>query len=358
MNKRLDISFPYTSKTEWMALIKAGLKGKPIEDLNVEFEPTHSISPFQHLEDTSPEANAPLGLNDNRILEIGEDLTNLNFSSVNKYALDALTYGANTLRVSTQILESVTSIEQALNGIHLDMIHLDFVPDSDLPIDTALLHYRNYIDSLPDSSNITAEIAMSPNQLEDFIIKHRDIYEALNGQYMTRWVQFHTAISNPISTLTGMFTDLISLMECGHEIGVNAFGSLKIEVEAGEDFLTNIAALRAIHILLANLKRHAQDTDRAPFITGSVLQNVENMDPRLGYIPVTYKAMSLLSGGAQRLYLKISPQNEESNRIVRNINHLLTLESDYNLVSDPAAGSYYIENLTLEIVKSVWDNLI
>ena len=44
-----------------------------------------------------------------------------------------------------------------------------------------------------------------------------------------------------------------------------------------------------------------------------------------------------------------------SERIARNQQLLLKEESHLNRIVDPAAGSYYIENLTVAIAKQAWD---
>ena len=47
--------------------------------------------------------------------------------------------------------------------------------------------------------------------------------------------------------------------------------------------------------------------------------------------------------------------NEFSERLARNQQLLLKEESHFDKVIDPAAGSYYIENLTVSIAKQAWD---
>ena len=46
---------------------------------------------------------------------------------------------------------------------------------------------------------------------------------------------------------------------------------------------------------------------------------------------------------------------EFSNRIARNVQSILKEESRFNKIIDPAAGSYYIENLTASIISAAWN---
>ena len=44
-------------------------------------------------------------------------------------------------------------------------------------------------------------------------------------------------------------------------------------------------------------------------------------------------------------------------RVARNLQHLLKMESYLDRVVDPAAGSYYIEELTIRMVEHCWKQL-
>jgi methylmalonyl-CoA mutase len=47
-----------------------------------------------------------------------------------------------------------------------------------------------------------------------------------------------------------------------------------------------------------------------------------------------------------------------SRRIARNVQHLLKLEAGFGSVADPAAGSYYVENLTRQMVMRAWEDFV
>ena len=75
---------------------------------------------------------------------------------------------------------------------------------------------------------------------------------------------------------------------------------------------------------------------------------------------VTTETMSSLIGGIDSMtVLPFNAVYEESNdfseRIARNVQLLLKGESYFDKVNDPAAGSYYIEELTANIIKQAWD---
>ena len=43
-----------------------------------------------------------------------------------------------------------------------------------------------------------------------------------------------------------------------------------------------------------------------------------------------------------------------TNRIARNVQHILQMESHLNRVVDPAGGSYYVEKMTTAIAEEAW----
>jgi methylmalonyl-CoA mutase len=73
----------------------------------------------------------------------------------------------------------------------------------------------------------------------------------------------------------------------------------------------------------------------------------------------TTESMSAIIGGTDSL--SVTPfdnifiaNNDFSNRIARNIQIILSEEAYFDRVIDPAAGSYYIENLTNSIAAEAW----
>lgn len=80
-------------------------------------------------------------------------------------------------------------------------------------------------------------------------------------------------------------------------------------------------------------------------------------DPYVNMLRNTTEAMSALLGGCNSLSISafdelFSIPTDFSKRISRNISNLLKDESYFDKVSDPAAGSYYIEELTDKLVES------
>ena len=83
-------------------------------------------------------------------------------------------------------------------------------------------------------------------------------------------------------------------------------------------------------------------------------------DPYVNMLRDTTEAMSGAIGGVDSMEVlpfdhAFRAPGEFSNRIARNVQSLLLDESHFDQVVDPAAGSYYIEELTDAVSKISWD---
>jgi methylmalonyl-CoA mutase len=84
------------------------------------------------------------------------------------------------------------------------------------------------------------------------------------------------------------------------------------------------------------------------------------LDAHTNPIRQTYQALSAVLGGANVLWVK--PLDEENattqeRRIARNVSAILKEEAYLDKVQDPAAGSYFLENLVAGLVKETQASL-
>lgn len=131
-------------------------------------------------------------------------------------------------------------------------------------------------------------------------------------------------------------------------------GDATIWLTPGPDYLTNIAFIRAVR-LCANLIV-AHKPEASGYEIGLITQGDE-ADPNSAKIRSTAHAMAAMIGGADILMMRPSDgvgKTAFERRIARNVHHLLTEEAQISKVADPAAGSYYIENLTDHLAQKIW----
>jgi methylmalonyl-CoA mutase len=82
-------------------------------------------------------------------------------------------------------------------------------------------------------------------------------------------------------------------------------------------------------------------------------------DPFVNLLRTQTEAMSAILGGADSLTVEpfdivFRQPDEFSERIARNQQLILKEEAYFDKVADPAAGSYYIENLTTLVAENAW----
>jgi hypothetical protein len=116
-----------------------------------------------------------------------------------------------------------------------------------------------------------------------------------------------------------------------------------IMLELKQDFLAQIAELRAIRYIVADqdfkiIARLDPDT--------AISTNKQTL------IDINYRIMSAYMGGADVVIgIEYTQSRSSMARLTLNIQHILQLESNINLVKDPMAGSYMVEALTNALIR-------
>ncbi len=132
---------------------------------------------------------------------------------------------------------------------------------------------------------------------------------------------------------------------------------------SGPNYFMEIAKLRAARILWSKLcEAYRADPVRARVTlhSSSSMWNLTLYDPHTNILRGTTEAMSSVLGGADMVsvlpfdYL-FGKTTEFSERIARNVQIILREESYFGRVADPAAGSYYVENLTGSLASGAWE---
>jgi hypothetical protein len=146
----------------------------------------------------------------------------------------------------------------------------------------------------------------------------------------------------------------------------NESSTLYLRVGIGNNLSVEIAKLRAMRIIWERTLLNLQLPLMPLFIIGQTsplyltrLQEVNNL------VRLTLSTLSGILGGCNTVTVLPYTLTPESNfihtdRWARNIQHLLIHESGLSNVADSLAGSYYIENLTQQILQAAeeWSRLL
>jgi methylmalonyl-CoA mutase len=155
---------------------------------------------------------------------------------------------------------------------------------------------------------------------------------------------------------------LTQLTERGLPVDKAATG-MRFNFSVGSDYFMEIARIRAARLLWANIVKaygpSCDDIARMSIHTETASWNMSVYDPYVNMLRTTTESMSAAIAGVDSHVVipfdsAYTRAGEFSERIARNQQLLLKEESYLDKVADPAAGSYFIENLSSAIAGEAW----
>ena len=386
--KGLFQEFPPVTTQQWEEKIHEDLKGADY-DKKLVWQTLEGIKarPYyrsEHLEAIGHTQSLPgefpfvrgIKASDNN-WEIRQDLEEEDLVKANALALQALSRGAEAIGLNASQVSTADDLKVLLKGIDLDKtpIHwlhsrnyqqlmdalIQYAGGKDLkgsfnfdPLGYYLL-YGNYYNS--KESNF--------EQAAGLLAKGKDHFPRLklitiNSQLL------HNAGASMVQELAFALSQateyLVNLTEKGLSVDDIA-GRMQFTVAVGSNYFMEIAKLRAIKILWANIVRQYN-----PGVDASMKINLHAVtsgwnksiyDPYVNMLRTTTEAMAAAIAGVDSMTVEPFDQvykkpDDFSRRIARNQQIILKHESYFNQVVDPSAGSYYIENLTQSMAEASW----
>jgi len=174
---------------------------------------------------------------------------------------------------------------------------------------------------------------------------------------------FHNLGANTSQEIAFVLSAAVEYLERfkNQDISIQDYLSgLEFSMAVGTNYFMEIAKIRALRILFYNIIKMYNVSGFNPedihIHCESSIWTKTIYDPYVNMLRNTTEAMSALLGGCNSLSISafdeiFSTPTDFSKRISRNISNLLKEESYFDKVSDPAAGSYYIEELTDQLVE-------
>jgi len=201
-----------------------------------------------------------------------------------------------------------------------------------------------------------------------------DIFEWCN-ENLPKWnvisisgYHIREAGANAVQELAFTFANAIEYVRSAIKAGldVNKFGEqLSFFFNAHNNFFEEIAKFRAARRIWAKIMREKFGVTNEEALKlrfhaqtgGSTLtaQQIEN-----NIVRVTIQALAAVLGGCQSLHTNAKDEalalpTEESARTALRTQQIIAYESGVTDTVDPLAGSYFVEHLTDEIEKRVWE---
>ena len=396
-DNKLFSEFPPVSTEKWEEVINKDLKGadyekklvwKTIEGFKV--RPYYRAENLEGLEylDTNP-GEKPFvrgkHMADN-VWEVRQDIRVKDLAEANRIALDAVQRGATSLGLCAKQVSSVADLEKLLKGIYINAVSINFMCSDDYL--QLLKLYAEYAkkngykaEELCGSVDFDmfryalkngkfhrgeeGDLQMAKELVEyahDALPKFRVL--AVNGQML------HNSGSNIVQELGFSLAAANELVCRLTDMGCKAHRvacRIQLNVGVGSTYFMEIAKIRAARLLWSKIvEQYKPECDCAYklFINATTSAwNQSVYDPYVNMLRSTTEAMSSAVAGADSIsVLPFDNAYKEADdfgyRIARNQQLLLKEESYLDKIVDPAAGSYYIENLTDEIAKGAWERFL
>lgn len=408
---KLFTEFPPITTEVWEAQIVAELKGKDYEKTLVwRTNEGFNVRPYyrsENIEGLSFTENLPgqfpyirgKQAKGNSWL-VRQEITVTDFKAANAKALEILNKGVTSLGFvfenCTEI--SVDDLKVLLNGICLESAEVNFVMAcKNGTLVKSLVDYVKKEQYAPEK----VDLSISHDPIGRFTLrgkfccsetevfeKTKEIIEAVDGFCKTQVIavngkNFNNAGSSIVQELGFSLAIgaeyLTRLTEAGLDSGKVA-PKIRFNFGIGGNYFMELAKLRAARLLWANIvKAYAPkcfcdseckcegDCKEGICLCAASMNihcetstwNKTIYDPYVNMLRTQTEAMSAVLGGTDSLtVLPFDAVYEQptdfAERIARNQQALLKEEVHFDKIADPAAGSYYIETLTVSIAEEAW----
>ncbi|MDO4581617.1 MAG: methylmalonyl-CoA mutase family protein [Bacillota bacterium] len=190
-------------------------------------------------------------------------------------------------------------------------------------------------------------------------------------QLKTIYIQgsvYHNAGANAVQEIAAAMTTAIAYIDALQQRGFaidEIAKAIRFEFSIGANFFMEIAKLRAVRVIWAQLIKAYGGSAEAAKIDVAARTSAFTAtvyDPYVNILRTTTQAFSGVVGGVNAMNVApfdaaVRKSDELSRRVARNIQ--IMMQEEFNLLSpvDPAGGSYYIETLTGQLAEAAWKQL-
>jgi methylmalonyl-CoA mutase len=391
---KLFSEFPPISTQQWEERINEDLKGADYDKKLVWKTPEGiSVKPYYRSEHISALPN--LGtfpghypfLRGNKTMdntwEIRQCVEVSNIREANHIAVAALTKGATALSLDVSEVESASDLAELLKNIPLEKTDIHFFSS------------RNYPQLLNQLIEVCKKTSFDTKQLRgsfdfdpiSYLLLHGDFYHhesvdfgqafdliklggkiapdfrfiSINGHYI------HNSGGNIIQELAfamASASEYVALLTGKGLTADEVLPRLNFIFSSGSNYFMEIAKFRAARMLWARIAEQYSPGDKNTMkayvhaITSNWNKTV--YDPYVNMLRTTTEAMAAAVAGVDSITVNpfdtpFKEADDFSRRIARNQQILLKEEVYLDKVIDPAAGSYYIEQLTESLATHAWE---
>jgi methylmalonyl-CoA mutase len=390
MENKLFQEFSFVTNEQWKNQIIQELKGEVFDKTKWKTEEGFLLDPFYTAENKNHEdfhhSITELIISSKERFghawKIRQEIEVDNLDIANKTALDYLIKGCNSLAFifNEQLLHSQSDFSRLMQDIQLDAVELHFIG----------LHAADYVSMLLNEAEIrNTQLSLLHGSISfnplAFILRNGACIERSpeiafvklasflefsverlpNMQFINiPGNLFHNSGSNLSQELAyslAMASDYLHILP-KHGVSIEKVAKLiRLSLTVGSNYFMEIAKIRAARVLWIKMLE-AWNLKEIPdlFIHAETSRwNMTIFDSYVNMLRNTTEAMSAVMAGANSLTIvpfnnPYAPADDFSERISRNLHHILKEEAYLDKTIDPSAGSYFIEELTSKLAQNAW----
>ncbi|MEN9488610.1 MAG: hypothetical protein RL494_875 [Bacteroidota bacterium] len=348
--------FNSVSSKQWKQQIQFELKGADYNETLVWESPEGiKVKPFYHKDEDCKTTNSGTEVSNFKIVQ---NIFVFDLEKSIRKANDSIARGAESVRFTIE--NEDLDITKLLSEIAIDKIPVY------LNLKFLSVNFIKKVNEIALSKNAIIHCLVDPiHQLASdgnwFETETKDNFEALN------------AISNNCKNVTFININATLYQNAGANMvqqlaytlaHTNEYFNkiqfikqpITIEISVGTNYFFEIAKLRALRLLFNTLSKEYNHDFDCHILATPTKRNKTLYDYNVNMLRTTTECMSAILGGANAvanlaydaIYHK---DNEFGDRISRNQLLVLKKESYFDIVNNPADGTYYIENLTVQLVE-------
>ncbi|OFX69557.1 MAG: hypothetical protein A2X12_01440 [Bacteroidetes bacterium GWE2_29_8] len=385
--------FPPISTEEWEKQIMIDLKGADYDKKLIwhtldgfKVKPYYQEEDLKSLEHLNSNPNGypfvrGIKTKDNN-WEIRQDIYADDIEKINEQALIAISKGVVSLGLRAKKVTNKEQMQQLLKGIDLSKIAINFTSSFSYPAILDLFISEIKRQGI-DEKLVRGSFNFDPIS---YLLLHGDYYTTkdnnfVEASYMLKKVKellpsfkaitiggsyIHNAGASVVQEISFCLASgceyINMLMGKGHKVD-DIVNAITFNMSSGTSYFMEIAKIRAIRYLWAKIVEQynpsSENAMKMNIHASCSLWNKTMYDPYGNVLRTTTETMSAVIAGVQSINvapfdITYKEPDEFSQHIARNVQLILKHESYMDKIIDPAAGSYYIENLTNLLIENSW----
>ncbi|HNQ67063.1 MAG TPA: methylmalonyl-CoA mutase family protein [Bacteroidales bacterium] len=390
MEEKLFQEFPPISTQAWEEIIQKDLKGgdydkkliwKTLEGFPVRpYYRSENLNNLGYLKNNPGEFPYVRGVDYKGLKVIRQDIRVKDVKVANKQATGLISAGVTSLGFIFPQELNKEEFMKLMAGINIEKVEINFVADNMTTkyIDFLIEYAKTCSYSL---KNIKGSNSFDPlaymilhgkalcgngqcHCAEEILTKYSDLLPEFS-LISVNASNYHNAGGSAVQELAFALAEgaeYLSMLN-GQNIDVVA-PRIKFNFAVGSNYFMEIAKLRAARLLWAKI---VEANDCKNIESTKINMHCETSqwnktiyDPYVNMLRATTEAMAAIIGGTGSLTVipfddSFAEPSEFSLRIAKNVQLIIREEAHFGKVVDPAAGSYYIENLTDNLIEKAWD---